>query len=175
MGKYLINELVEVEDAGASKSFAKGERREDYADAWKNTGNVILVGLAGSGKAALAKILGDRTGLPVCAPADADGAAEALGGSGAVIVLDDGLVEDAAVRPLIHGAGKVFYLMADSNTLSGRVAEREGAPDREALWREMSARLAAMEPVFYEVLHFILPASGSSEDMAGDALEKIAY
>lgn len=175
MGKYLINELVEVEDAGASRSFAKGERREDFADAWKDTGNVILVGLAGSGKAALAGVLGERTGLPVRAPADPAGAVEALGGFGAIIVLDDRLVEDCAVRPLIHGAGKVFYLMADSNTLSGRVAEREGAPDREALWRGMSARLAAMEPVFYEVLHFIVPASGSPEDMAGDALEKIAY
>jgi len=175
MEKYLINELVEVEDADASKTFGKGERREDYADAWKNTGNVILVGLAGSGKAALAAILAERTGAPVAEPGDAAAAAEVLAGTGTIIILADGLVEDPAVRPLIHGAGKVFYLMADSNTLSARVAEREGAPDRETLWRDMSARLAVMEPVFYEVLHFIAPAFGSPEEMAGDALEKIAY
>ncbi|MEF2229947.1 MAG: hypothetical protein V3571_03380 [Pseudodesulfovibrio sp.] len=175
MEKYLINERVDVEDADASRAFGKGVRREDYADTWRNTGNVVLVGLPGSGKAALAVILAGRTGAQVAVPGDAGGAVSALAGTGSIIVLDDRLVEDPAVRPLIHGAGKVFYLMADSGTLSDRVAERDGIADREALWRGMSARLAVMEPVFCEVLHFIVPALGTPGDMAGDALEKIAY
>ncbi|MDD3313257.1 hypothetical protein [Pseudodesulfovibrio sp.] len=175
MGKYLINELVQVEEAGATRSHGKGERREDYADAWRDTGNVVLVGLPGSGKAALAEALAERTGAPVATPGDAAAAAAALAGRGTIVVLADGLVEDPAVRPLIHGAGKVFYLMADSSILSARAAEREGAADREDLWREFSARLAVMEPVFYEVLHFIVQAGGTPDAMVGDALEKIAY
>eukprot|EP00828_Plagiopyla_frontata_P032023 TRINITY_DN41819_c0_g1_i1.p1 TRINITY_DN41819_c0_g1~~TRINITY_DN41819_c0_g1_i1.p1 ORF type:complete len:443 (-),score=100.12 TRINITY_DN41819_c0_g1_i1:191-1519(-) len=175
MGKYLINEYQEVEDPEASKTFGKGEKREDYADAWRDTGNVVLIGLPGSGKAELAVLLAERTGAPVLTPASGPEAAEELGASGAVIVLDDGLVGDPDVQPLIHGAGKVFYLMADSNTLSARVAERDGVEGREQLWRDMSARLAAMEPVFYGALHFILQAGGTMEEMVADAMEKIAY
>ena len=36
--------------------------------------------------------------------------------------------------------GKVFYLMADSNTLSARIAERDGVADRDALLREILDR-----------------------------------
>lgn len=175
MGKYLINEYQDVEDPAASKAFGKGEKRGDYADAWRDTGNVVLIGLAGSGKAELAGLLAGRTGAPVLSPADGPGAVEALGSSGAIIVLDDGLVGNPEVQPLIHGAGKVFYLMADSNTLSARVAKRDGVEDREPLWRETSARLAAMEPVFYGALHFILQAGGTMEEMVADAMEKIAF
>ena len=38
--------------------------------------------------------------------------------------------------------------------------------DEEGLWRELSARLAVMEPAFYSVLHFILQGSA---DAGGDA------
>ncbi|QGY40819.1 hypothetical protein GM415_12015 [Pseudodesulfovibrio cashew] len=175
MGKYLINEEYDVEEAGATKSFAKGDRREDYADAWRNTGNVILMGLPGSGKRALADLLAERTGLPVVAPGDAERAVEALGGENRIIILNDTIMEAPTVRPLVHGAGKGFYLMNDSNTLADRVAQRDGVEDRDALWRELSARLAVMEPLFYETLHFILQPGQTPEEMVEDALEKIAY
>lgn len=175
MDKYMINEQYDVDDPEAKKAYGKGESRSDYADAWTETGNAILMGLPGSGKAALADLLAERTGLPVVVPANADEAIEALNGEGRIIILEDGLVEDATVQPLIHGAGKGFYLMADSNTLAERVAERDGVDDREALWRELSSRLATMEPIFYSTLHFILQAGQPLEEMADDALEKLAY
>ncbi|WP_319542824.1 hypothetical protein [uncultured Pseudodesulfovibrio sp.] len=175
MTKYLINEQYDVQDANASKLFGKGEKREDYADAWRNTGNIILIGLSGSGKNALAGLLGEKTGLDVVIPKDADGAVRVLGAGPSVIVLDDGLVEVAEVQSLIHGAGKVFYLMVDSRVLSERVAERDGVEDREALWRGMSARLAVMEPMFYSVLHFIMQGVRLPEELVDDAMEKIRY
>lgn len=175
MTKYLINEQYDVEEAEVSKGFGKGEKREDYADAWNDTGKVILVGLPGSGKGALANLLSEKTGLDICVPASSDAAVKGLGGEKSIIVLSDELVEAAEVQSLIHGAGKVFYLMADSNTLSDRVAVRDGIEDKEQLWRDMSARLAIMEPMYYGALHFILQASQSPEDMAEDAMEKIAY
>lgn len=175
MSKYLINEKYDVEDAGAAKGFVRGERREDYADPWRETGNVVLIGLPGSGRAELARLLSGRTDKPVLAPPDARAAAEALRGRGAIIALEDGLVDDPEVQPLIHGAGKVFYLMADTRLLSGRVAERDGLGDAEELWRRLSARLAEVEPTFYGVLHFILQGAQSPEELVDDALEKIGY
>jgi len=175
MTKYMINEQYDVEDADASKGFGKGEKREDYADAWKDTGNAVLIGLPGCGRKVLARLLAERTGMDVAVPGDARAATKALDAKGSIIVLADALVEDASVQPLIHGAGKVFYLMADSKVLSGRVAEGADSPDIESLWRETSARLAVMEPIFYSVLHFIMQAAQAPEDMLEDALEKIGY
>ena len=175
MAKYLINEQYEVEDAGAAKAFGRGERREDYADAWSAAGNVILLGLPGSGRAELARLIAERTGQPVLTPEDARAAAEALRGTGAIIVLADRLVDDPEVQPLIHGAGKAFYLLADTRLLSERVAGRDGIDDRETLWRQLSARLVEVEPTFYGVLHFILQGAQSPEELVGDALEKIGY
>lgn len=175
MTKILINEQYDVDEAQTAKSFAKGEAREDYADAWKDTGNVILMGLPGCGKTALGNLLGDRTGQGVVTPESAEVAVEALAGAGQIIVLSDELVEDATVQALIHGAGKVFYLMADSNTLASRVDEQGSVDDKEQLWRDLSARLAVLEPAFYSTLHFILQAVQTPEEMADDAMEKIAY
>ncbi|MEZ7198275.1 hypothetical protein [Pseudodesulfovibrio karagichevae] len=178
MVKYLINEEYDVEEPGAAKAFGRGDKREDYADPWRETGNAVLIGLPGSGRAELARLLSGRTDKSVVRPTDAKSAAEALRGRGAIIVLDDRLVDDPEVRPLIHGAGKVFYLMADTRLLSDRVAVREGLEGDEAaedLWRNLSARLAEVEPTFYGVLHFILQGAQSPEDLVDDALEKIGY
>lgn len=175
MTKYLINEQYDVQDADVSKGFGKGEKREDYADAWKDTGNILLIGLGGSGKMALADLLGERTGLDVVGPKEAAEAIQVLGSGPRIIVLEDGLVEIAEVQSLIHGAGKVFYLMVDSRVLSERVATRDSVEDSEALWREMSARLAVMEPVFYSVLHFIMQGAKSPDELVDDAMEKIGY
>jgi len=173
--KNKINEQYDVEEAQASTMFGKGEKRENFADAWKNTGNVILMGLAGSGKSELGALLGEESGMDVVLPESAEQAVEALRGTRQVIVLSDGLVEAPEVQPLVHGAGKGFYLMVDSNTLAARVAERDSIDDKEQLWRDLSARLAVMEPIFYGALHFILQASQSPAEMADDAMKKIAY
>lgn len=175
MTKHLINEKYDVEEAEASRGFGKGDKREDYADAWKNTGNVILVGLPGSGKQHLAASLSERTGLEVVVPSRPEQAVEVLGGQEAIIILDDTLVEDESVQPLIHGAGKVFYLMANSNALSVHVAGDGSEEERERVWRDLSARLGVMEPVFYSVLHFIIQAGQEPEAVLEDALEKIAF
>lgn len=175
MTKILINERYDVKEAQANKVFAKGEKREDYADAWKDTGNVILMGLPGCGKGELGELLGERAGMEIMIPDTPERAIEVLGGQGRIVVLSDALVEVSEVQSLIHGAGKGFYLMADSNTLAERVAKRDGVEDKEQLWRDLSARLAVMEPVFYGALHFILQASQEPAEMVDDAMKKIAY
>lgn len=174
MTKHLINEQYDVQESDAKRSFGKGDKREDYADAWQDTGNVVLIGLAGSGKAALAELVAERTGMDRLTPESAEEAVSALGMTGKIIVLDDKLVEVPEVQSLIHGSGKVFYLMVDTNLLSTRIAERESLEDREQVWRDMSARLAIMEPIFYSVLYFILQGAMSPEELVEDAMEKIA-
>lgn len=174
MIENMIKEQYDVEDPEATKAFSKGEKREDYADAWKNTGNVILIGLPGSGKAVLAESLAERVGLELVTPDDVSTAVEALRGEQRIVVLNDTLVEEQDVQSLVHGAGKVFYLMADSNTLATRLSERDGVEDREQLWRDLSTRLAVMEPVFYSVLHFILQPK-PMDQMLEDTLEKVAF
>lgn len=175
MVKYLINEQYDVEEAGASKGFGKGEKREDYADPWTDSGNVVLVGLPGSGKAELAALLSKRLECPVQTPNTAEEAVHALGGQKQIIVLSDNLVENAEVQPHIHGAGKVFYLLIDTNTLSRRLVSGDGDGEQERVWQELSERLVVMEPVFYSVLHFILQATQGPDELLGDALEKIAF
>ncbi|CCH50591.1 nucleoside/nucleotide kinase family protein [Pseudodesulfovibrio piezophilus] len=175
MTKFLINEQYDVEEPDVSKAFGQGEKRADYADAWKDTGNIVLIGLAGSGKRALSLLLNQEIGLPVVVPENSAEAKRSLDGTRQIVVLDDALVEDLAIQPYIHGAGKVFYLMTDSNTVSERLAIGRSGCDKQELWEKSSARLALMEPVFYSVLHFILPAGNSPEEILGDALEKIAY
>lgn len=175
MVKFFLNTKYNVEDPDSTRSFGKGEKREDFADAWQNTGSTILIGLAGSGKAQLAGMLAGHTGQEVCKPDTVDSAVKCLGESRKIVVLSDELVEDHTVQPLIHGAGKVFYLMCDSQTLAFRVAEQRGIEDREQLWRDMSARLVVMEPVFYSTLHFILQAAQTPEELLADTLEKIAF
>ncbi|NDV17889.1 hypothetical protein GO013_00460 [Pseudodesulfovibrio sp. JC047] len=175
MTKNFINEQYNVEDPSASKGFAPGEKRGDYADAWRETGRVVLVGLAGSGKRELARLLAERTGLDVVMPKNGAEAVAVLTGPASVVVLDDVLVEEAEVQSSVHDAGKVFYLMADSRVLSERVATRDGNDDTEALWRLFSARLTVMEPIFYSVLHFILQGSQPVETLVDDAVKKIRY
>lgn len=175
---HKIKEVAEVEDAGATRTYGRGERREDYPDAWANTGRIILVGLPGSGRTALAGLLAGRTGLGAVRPADGGEALDALAGPPAIIILDDALVADPGIQPHIHGAGKVFYLMVDSRTLAQRVSRAESGSEpggTEQEWRDLSARLAVMEPVFYGVLHFILQGANPPEALVEDALEKIAY
>ncbi|ADU63198.1 MAG: hypothetical protein KUA35_03870 [Pseudodesulfovibrio sp.] len=175
---HMIREVAEVEDAGATRKHGRGERREDYPDAWADTGRIILVGLPGSNRALLAGLLAERTGLGAVRPADGGEALAALAGPPAIIILDDALVADQDIQPRIHGAGKVFYLMVDSRTLAQRTTKAESGletGDVEQAWRELSARLAVMEPVFYGVLHFILQGANPPEALVEDALEKIAY
>jgi shikimate kinase len=172
---HMIKEVAEVEDAEATRTYGRGERREDYPDAWADTGRIILVGLPGSGRTALAGLLAARSGLGAVRPVDGGEALAALSGPPAIIILDDALVADPQIQPRIHGAGKVFYLMVDSRTLAQRATGAEAVSDAEPAWRDLSARLAVMEPVFYGVLHFILQGANPPEALVEDALEKIAY
>lgn len=167
-----IQKKHDVEESGLTRVFSRGETREDYADAWAGTGNVILVGLPGAGKATLARGIAEASGKDVCEPETVDQALAALARSGGIVVLADDLVREEAVRSVLHGAGKVLYLLRDARSLAESVF-RDG-DDFDALWQGTAERLERMEPVFYSVLHFIIQPE-SPDEMLQSALEKISF
>ncbi|WP_147821981.1 hypothetical protein [Salidesulfovibrio onnuriiensis] len=172
---HFIKEKAEVAEADKCRTFGKGERREDFAAMWNATGTLLLAGLPGSGRRALAGILSERLGLPVRDVLDGNSLRDALAGGPSVVVLDDALFDDEASVVAIGGAGKVFYLMADAGVLARRIARQAGREDVETIQQGVAARLEAVEPHFMRALHFILQAGSPSEDLAGDVLEKVAW
>lgn len=170
-----IKKKIEVQEDDKKQVFAKGERREDYAAAWKTSDRVFLAGLPGAGRQALATMLAQELGMTVEEPADADALRETCAGQPAIVVVRPEFFEDDDLAALMNRSGKVFYMMADAQTLANRVVERDGSDDPEALWETMSQDLARLEPRFMGSLHFILQAANRPGDLVKDALEKISW
>jgi shikimate kinase len=170
-----IKRKQEVSEADKTKVFAKGERREDFADMWSNTGNILLVGLPGSNRVALGRELAARMGIQLCQPADMDALQRDCAEGNRVIVVPTAILEQPENVSFVHGAGKVFYLMADARQLAERLEDRSPSGDADSLWRECARRLEAGQAAFMTALHFIVQASGSVEDMAEDVMEKVSW
>lgn len=171
-----IKKKVDVQEAGKARTHGKGEKREDYEAMWNTTGRVLLVGLPGSGRFDLAAILGERLGLPVLTPEKGEAFEAACLREKSIVVVPDTVFDDESLIEKVKGAGKVFYLMTDAQTLTRRVLERSGeVGDEDALWREVSDRLAVLEPRFMSALHFILQGVQTPDALVDDALEKISW
>lgn len=172
---HFIKEKAEVAESSKTKSFAKGERREDYEAMWQQTGTLLLVGLPGSGRTELGRLLAARLDMPFVQASDACSLDSALENGPGVVVLADALFDEPELIAKINRAGKVFYLMADARTLAQRVAERSEQADLEQVWRSTSARLEEVEPRFMQALHFILQAQNAPEALLEDAVEKVSW
>lgn len=170
-----IMEKAEVAEAEKRKTFGKGERREDFAAMWNATGTVLLAGLPGSGRRAVAGLLAERLGLPVRDARDESSLQSAMAGGPSVVVVDDALFDDDSSVAAIGSAGKVFYFMAHAGVLARRIARRTGKDDEEAVRQDVAARLGQVEPRFMQALHFVIQAESSPEEMADDVLEKVAW
>ena len=170
-----IKEKAEVEEAELKRSYGKSEKREDYPAGWKKTGNVVLLGLPGSGKALLAKLVSEKTGQKVVAPQTWEDAQKSLEGDNVIVILDDKLVDSPEKGPVVQGAGKVFFLMVDAQTVANRLAARDPGLDQETVWKEMGERLETAQPMFFAMLHFVLQGVRPADQLLGDVMEKLAY
>lgn len=170
-----IRKKYEVEAPDEKKVFGKGERREDYEAAWKSSSRQFLVGLPGSGRRELARLMGERLEVPVTDAADADSAKQACEEGSAVVVVEPGVFDDPEAATRMNGCGKVFYLMTDANTLARRLAARGDAADEEAVWQQLCSDLEKYEPLFMGNLHFILQGVADPADLLDDALEKVSW
>lgn len=170
-----IKEKAEVADSDRTKTFGKGERRQDFEAMWSETGNLILVGLPGSGRSALGERLSARLKRPLLAVDDADALKKSMSATDTIMIVAETLFDDDRTIESIGRIGKVFYLMVDARTLASRMAERSPEDGMDRLWRESADRLERMEPRFMRALHFVVQAGSSPESMVQDVLEKVDW
>ncbi len=170
-----INKKQTVLESDKTKVFVKGDRREDFADMWSETGNILLLGLPGSNRVALGDELASRMGTQLQQPDDMEALRLVCSQGGQVIVVPEVAFSDPEDVSFVHGAGKVFYLMADARSLSERLEKRAPSGDIDAVWRECARQLEVMQPAFMTALHFLVQVSDSVREMADDAMEKISW
>lgn len=138
-----------------------------------DTGVLLLIGLPGSGKTAVAaRLAGELHARAAELPLEgAREALEALLAEGpAVIAVPHKLLTDAALRERLRAAGRVIYLMADAGALAARATA--DPQEREVLRQRLARQLAAYEPWFMQTLHLLVPAGGPLDEVAAQALER---
>lgn len=176
MGKErFVKKKQTVLEAEKSKVFCKGERREDFADMWSSTGTILLIGLAGSRREEFGRELASRLTLPFYRAGSMKALEQFCSAGGCVVVVENAVLQDAQSLSFVHAAGKVFYLMAEVETLAGRLMASEGFLQKDAALKHCVTQLALMEPFFMKALHFIIQPSENIQEMVNDAMEKVAW
>ncbi len=172
-----IMRKVQVEDS--DKRMVFGGTPEELRPDMARTGNVVLVGLPGSGRRTLGQSLAQTLGRTFVdleaqpETAEASALLENLGQEGGrVIRFPADLLRRAGVVEALRQAGVVFYLSADLPLLLSR--QFAGASDiPEETRKALGRHLDELEPLAMAALHFILRADEEAGDLVQDALEKI--
>lgn len=131
---------------------------------------LYIIGLAGSGKSAVAAHLSRELGRPAHAlPLEgAETALDAILAAGpAVVEVPHKLLTGEAFRQRLKTTGRVLYLMADVAAIAARTGM--SPEERERLGRQRSA----YEPWFMQTLHLLCPAEGPLDEVLADALERV--
>ena len=155
--------------------------------------NIVLIGMPGSGKSSLARILGERLGRPVL---DADAEIEKQAGktipdifaeegeagfrrretavlrelgkrSGCVISTGGGCVTREENYPLLHQNGVIFWRKRAVELLS-----REGRPI--SLSRDLEELCAQREPLYARFADYVIEETETLEEAAEKILEVLA-
>ena len=117
-------------------------------------------------------------GWPAFRKLEAQALKEVCAGSGQVVATGGGIVLDADNRTLLREHGQVFYLMADAPLLHQRLAAQDDASLRPPLTdlepaQELAETLAEREPLYFQTLHYILPANRQLDELVQDVLERL--
>jgi shikimate kinase len=105
--------------------------------------------------------------------------AEALDHRGRVVATGGGVVLRPDNRALLKERGRVFYLMADVPLLASRLGSDPGRAQRPSLTgqdvvEELRETLVAREPLYMEVMDFVLQAGRPLDDLVQSVMEKYA-
>jgi hypothetical protein len=160
--KKVIRERFDVQEEDKSLTF----RHEAAAPIGGASGNLFFLGLPGSGRRELARVVAARLGLPMVEAATRVDLDAALAASGqAVAVIDSSLVEDQDAVAAMRATGKVFVLTILPHELAARLGEPARAGELARQWERL-------EPVLLAAAHFILPLDETFEELAEDAAWK---
>jgi shikimate kinase len=133
-------------------------------------GNVFFVGLRGSGKTTLGRLVAERLGRPFTDEPDWKTLAGLAKQGGQVAAIAPELLAQDGVCNLLSRGGKVFYIMTDAATLAARLGKPGDVPLREELYEESTG----LEPLCMQALHFILQGASGVEVLVEDVIEKLA-
>lgn len=98
--------------------------------------------------------------------------------SGQSVATGGGIVLREENKELLQSAGYVFYLLADAKTLQERLADQDDECWRPSLSdldtdQEIVATLTEREPLYFQVLHYVLPADKPVQELVQDVGERL--
>jgi shikimate kinase len=162
------------------------------------TRHLFLVGMMGSGKSTVARLIGAELGWavvdsdeqveratgrsvveifatdgePAFRAAEAEALAAACAADGPVVVaVAGGAVLDPANRRLLRGGGKVVWLRASTATLAARVGSGEGRPLLDGDRDGALERLsAARSPLYQEVADVVVDVDDAAPEQVAAAV-----
>jgi hypothetical protein len=161
--EHFIKKKHEVQDEDKAATFKAGCGPESKPR------NVVLCGLEGSGREALAQEVAGRFGMEVVHPdptGGADDLARLAEPEGRVLVVGAAHLEAPEAVYRIPGLGRVFFLMADVPFLAESLQLPEGEP-REKL----AAAFPDLEMRFHALGGFPLSAYRPVEENAAQIVE----
>lgn len=164
--KNVIRQRFEVRESGRTATHGQADASAPIGG---TGGNLLFIGLPGSGRKTLARSAAARLGLAYAAAADAQALEYALARSGQAIAVTGtvtgmGLGAPEA-RERLRAAGKVFYLMSVAPILAKRLGDLSRL-------EELAQAVTANEPFFLQAAHFVLPLDATPEEMVEDVVEK---
>jgi hypothetical protein len=140
-------------------------RHGDARPQWGGRGNLLFIGMEGSGRRKMAREAASMLGLEY-AEADSPQTLERLlhGEARSIAVLFRELSDPALVSS-IRNSSKTFYLMRQASDL----AREQGDPSRTPV---LAAAAESLEPSFMAAAHFILPLYATRDEWLADVAEK---
>lgn len=128
-------------------------------------GNLLFIGLPGSGRKTLARATAQRLGLTYAEASEKAGMEALLARSGQAIAVTGVDLGTPEMRNRLRAAGKVFYLMSVAPILAKRLGDL-------LRLEELAEAVTTHEPFFLQTAHFVLPIDATPEEMAQDVTEK---
>ena len=101
-------------------------------------------------------------------------------GIGQAVATGGGVVLKAENRELMRSSGLVFYLLAEAGVLLDRLGKQSSADWRPPLSeldadQEIVQTLAEREPLYFQTLHYLIPANKPVDELVQDVLERLGH
>jgi shikimate kinase len=171
---HFIKKKTEVHDPDRRMSVRLGEGLDRVAGKERRD-NVYILGLPGSGRSTLGRLLAERLGLDFvdldedAAPDDAPEVLRGLANeSGKVVALGRFAVDDPGLAALLPASGRMVALMADVPEIMRRLDGDEAL--RERLVRDLND----LEPRLLAMARNMVRSDKPAEELAGELARNLS-